>query len=125
MLSGYLKQIIARREACGTQTDAMVSSLVFSNNGDTPIKEVSEIIVLPEFNKNAAVGQDIVDSIRLSDAVSDELFRYIQKIASLYNHNPCKQQHLYIRPYAASHHFACQSTILSMRGTPNPIHTCM
>lgn len=90
MLSGYLKQIIARRQACGIQTKATASSLVYTNSSETPIKEVSEIIVLPEFDRSAALGQESIDSVQLSDVVSQELYLYIQKISQLYNNNPCK-----------------------------------
>jgi len=86
-----LKQIVARRKACGLPlygTTDVESSVHFAEEGKTTIDEVAEIITLPKFNAKAAAKQEDPDSIQLPRQIVDQLYDYVSNIAAIYNDNP-------------------------------------
>jgi hypothetical protein len=89
ILSGFLKQILAHREAFVQKDVAKGAVLTLQGGYETPLKEVKEIVVLPELNRSASLNQVNADSIVLPMEVSSELHKFIRKIAQLYNPNPC------------------------------------
>jgi Adenylate and Guanylate cyclase catalytic domain len=89
ILSGFLKQILARRETCGSMGVGKGLVPTLRCEHETPFKEVKEIVVLPELNRSVAVNQVDVNSFDLPIKVSQELHLYIRQIAELYNSNPC------------------------------------
>jgi len=91
VLLRLLKQIVARRKACGLPpygTTDVESHVTFADEGNTTIDEVAEIITLPKFNAKAAVKQEDPDSIQLPRQVVDQLYDYVSNIAAIYNENP-------------------------------------
>lgn len=89
ILSGFLKQILARRETCGIKSTGKGSSLTLHCEHGTPFKEVKEIVVLPELDRSVAVKQVDANSIVLPIEVTRELHLYIRRVAESYNSNPC------------------------------------
>ena len=95
VFSKILKQIVARRRASnalrhahGKQEDLSAPYQLES----TPMKEVLEIIELPEFDAEAAQNQDSPDEIELDSVVEAQLRNYIATISHMYKDNACKYQ---------------------------------
>jgi hypothetical protein len=82
--------------------------LTFQGGYETPLKEVKEIVVLPELNTAVSLKQMNANSIVLSVDVCDELHKYIQQIALLYNSNPCM--------------YSNQNSIVSKRPFTSAVH---
>ena len=102
ILLRMLRQIVARRnieKRLGLDASAMsVGSLPGGHeSGDlegssrpdheTVLDEVKEIIVLPEFNAEAAKLEDDPSKIKLPEEVVDQMKEYVTIIASLYHHD--------------------------------------
>ena len=89
-LVDLLRQIVARRSASKTQSQAKLhdSPLVADYSGTSPIDEVQEIIALPEFD--VTVNHQIVDAadIVISQVVVEQLEAYVTWVASMYKSNP-------------------------------------
>lgn len=91
VLLRLLKQIVARRRACGLPaygSDIKEDRIQFAEPGKTVIDEVKEIIELPMFNAKAASKQEDADSVILPTEVVEQLFDYVSNIAATYNDNP-------------------------------------
>jgi hypothetical protein len=88
VLLRLLKQIVARRRACGLSehgSNCVESKVQFVEPGKTVIDEVREIIVLPKFNAKAATKHEDPDSIVLPGEVVEQMYDYVANIASIYN----------------------------------------
>lgn len=94
VLLRLLKQIVARRRACGdnppgtTMANETQFELHHAESGKTAIDEVKEIITLPRFDPKVASRQEDPDSIALPTEVVDQLYDYVSNIAAIYNDNP-------------------------------------
>jgi hypothetical protein len=88
VLLRLLKQIVARRRACGLSehgSNCVESKVQFAEPGKTVIDEVKEIIMLPKFNAKAAIKQEDPDSIVLPPEVVEQMYDYVSNIAGIYN----------------------------------------
>jgi Adenylate and Guanylate cyclase catalytic domain len=89
ILTGILKQIVAYRQAAGVIPDAEVELLhrEFGTESqyDGPRKEMVEVVHLPSYDNRVAAKQTDPESIKLDDAVTNELFSFVTAIAAMYN----------------------------------------
>lgn len=88
-LAHLIRQIVARRQAL--QISRQSISPVFQQGSDslgTVLDEVKEIIELPPFDPAAARRQKDPKTIKLDQAVIDELKDYVTAIANMYRYNP-------------------------------------
>jgi class 3 adenylate cyclase len=92
ILKRLLREIVARRDACGTQEDAAVRVKALEvtklSKEDGVLDEVEEIITLPKFDSMATRNQKDPDSFELTESVSTQLHDYVQTIAAMYRPNP-------------------------------------
>jgi class 3 adenylate cyclase len=92
IMKRLLREIIARRDACGSPDDSAVRVKALEHSklskDDGVLDEVEEIITLPKFDSKAARNQKDPDSFELSETVSTQLHDYVQTIAAMYRHNP-------------------------------------
>ena len=87
VLSTILKSVVASRKALGVPSDPVpkMEQLERALTGE-PLDEVTEIIMLPEYNKKKYHVQDSTE-IKLSDQAMHELKEFVQIISSMYNDN--------------------------------------
>jgi hypothetical protein len=95
MLSGLLKQLVAKREYLqkrnGNQDGAELALFTAAFPGSTALDEVVEIITLPKFDANAVASLQDIDPDLVtfeSDAIEKQLRDYVTAIASMYRDNP-------------------------------------
>ena len=85
-LLGILRQIVARRAVSRPQPEQMNSSTDF--NGKSPIDEVQEIIILPEFDASINHLSVNVTDVAISPVVVEQLKAYVTWVSSMYHDNP-------------------------------------
>lgn len=90
MLARLIKQIVARRQASSgdevtTTSESEASTIELSG---CPLDEVKEIIMLPEFDIQAAKKQVDADEIELDPKVIEQLRSYVTTVCKLYYANP-------------------------------------
>ena len=85
-LLGILRQIVARRAVSRPQPEQMNSSTDF--NGKSPIDEVQEIIILPEFDASMNHLSVNVTDVAISPVVVEQLKAYVTWVSSMYHDNP-------------------------------------
>ena len=91
ILSGLLRQVVARRQALAAQSSTSTAAIVpsshatISTGNRTPFEEVKEIIALPAFVPN--LDSQHPDAIDLGEKVSQQLRAYVALIAGLYQDN--------------------------------------
>jgi Adenylate and Guanylate cyclase catalytic domain len=83
ILQRLLKQIIARRVAANSESEAVPPMQLVSSNDRTPLDEVVEIVSLPKFNGRVAVKQALLADEDLSPDVIDQLLSFVTNIAAL------------------------------------------
>jgi hypothetical protein len=91
VLHRLLKQIVAKRIHEGRKVKSNGDINFNTNEGETVLDEVKEIITLPQ-SKSAHVTYDI-NSIFLDPKVTKQLTDYVTVVASMYRDNPCKLNH--------------------------------
>lgn len=84
-LLGFLKQIVARRNAsygsAGPPPSTYPDGRQFTSH---PFDEVKEIITLPKYNAKAAENQQNPKYIQLDPKIERQLYSYIYKLATMY-----------------------------------------
>jgi hypothetical protein len=81
VLQRLLKQVVARRQAMRAVQSTVPARTYVTESGKTPLQEVVEIIALPEFDARVVKRQIAPESIVLSDAVVEQLRKYVTNIA--------------------------------------------
>ena len=129
MLLRIVKQIVAYR---GTKTidqsthrksmSAAKTNLLQIETAATPLEEVQEIIVLPEFDSHATKRQQKPDEVAVPKEVIQQLHHLVSMIACMYNDNPfhnckCQTHILYQVPYVQCHHLSPLCFFLSLLST--------
>jgi hypothetical protein len=94
LLMKLLRRIVARRTAVmtykketGTETEDD-SLTQWAKTGTAPLHEVSVIIHLPEFDKEAAKHEPEPDSVEIPDEVAGQLKDFVQILSAMYRINP-------------------------------------
>ena len=95
ILSRLIRQIVARREACGFSVQRLSTPSTQTPSGpqgslcrSIPLFEVKEIVALPEFDPVLAETQEDADNVKLSDELLAQVHDFVTNIAALYNDNP-------------------------------------
>jgi hypothetical protein len=81
VLQRLLKQVVARRQAMRAAQCTVPVQTFLTDTGRTPLQEVVEIIALPEFDARVVKRQVEPERIVLSDAVVEQLRKYVTNIA--------------------------------------------
>jgi hypothetical protein len=92
LLQRLLKNIIAHRQALGVKPDTANRMRVAEKNLKNPdlmvLDEVQDVIMLPQYDANAAQNQAENESVNIDPIVISQLLNYIQTIALMYCDNP-------------------------------------
>ena len=93
VLSGLLRQIIARRDAENSRQRFQASKVetkepaMKDTNHETVFDEVKEIVVLPVYDPSIVALQKNPETILLTKKVQDQLREYVQVISQMYHDN--------------------------------------
>ena len=85
LLHEHLKKLIAKRRPRGGQFDPVAFTPV---KGQTPLEEVAEAIVLPEFCKRSFQASMNSQHIVVDPQILKQLHQYVTSLASMYHDNP-------------------------------------
>lgn len=92
ILSRYLKQIVARRQACGFKCDPFhrlrTAEVLDRRMEGTVLEHAKDIISMPHYNDMAERRRIDPESIKLGDEVEQQLLKYVQTMAAMYRDNP-------------------------------------
>lgn len=85
VLISLLKKVIARRSVVD---NAYLGDENSTNSGSVALDEVKEVIVMPQYNEEAAVKMASDYTVEIPEVVRTELRAYIHRVAGRYHQNP-------------------------------------
>jgi len=90
MLVGFMKQIVARRQALGARAKepSRRESKTMMEKRVNVLDEVKEVIALPQFDANAIKNQVDPNTVEIPDEILSQLMDMVARIAGLYRDNP-------------------------------------
>jgi class 3 adenylate cyclase len=92
LLQRLLREIIAQRQAIGTEVDSSETirllEQAIASDSKIVLDEVKDVVALPKYNSKIAQKWSKQDSVQLDDKIVGQLRDYIRTIAALYRDNP-------------------------------------
>lgn len=117
ILSGVLKQIMARRQSLGEVKQSRRESKQLRKKGGNILEEVKDVLALPQFDVESITNSVDPKSIKLSEKVTSQLLDVVARIASSYQANSFHSfEH-------ASHVTMSVTKLLSRIVSPNDVKT--
>lgn len=85
LLHEHVKKLVAKRRPRGGQFDPVPFTPV---EGQTPLEEVAEAIILPEFCKRSFQATTRAHKVEVDAPILNQLHQYVTALASMYHDNP-------------------------------------